>query len=208
MEEVHAGGVCAVTGLNETFPGEGLGIEQACELPVLIPVLTYQVLLTENCNPTVLLPKLRQLEEEEPELHIVWKERLREIQIQLMGTVQIEILKSLIKERFAVEVEFGTGNIVYKETIANTVEGVGHFEPLRHYAEVHLLLEPADPGSGMVFAADCSADVLDQNWQRLVLSHLEEKEAHRCAHRLNAHRCEDYAHVRAGTFKAHGGRRF
>ncbi len=176
VEEVHAGGVCAVTGLNETFPGEGLGIEQACELPVLIPVLTYQVLLTENCNPTVLLPKLRQLEEEEPELHIVWKERLREIQIQLMGTVQIEILKSLIKERFAVEVEFGTGNIVYKETIANTVEGVGHFEPLRHYAEVHLLLEPADPGSGMVFAADCSADVLDQNWQRLVLSHLEEKE--------------------------------
>lgn len=176
IEEAPAGCVCAVTGLNHTYPGEGLGIEQASGMPVLEPVLTYQILLPEGVEPAVLLPKLRQLEEEEPELHIVWKEKLKEIQIQMMGEVQIEILKSLLQERFGVEVEFGPGNIVYKETIANVVEGVGHFEPLRHYAEVHLLLEPGDAGSGLVFAADCREDVLDKNWQRLVLTHLEEKE--------------------------------
>lgn len=175
-EEVAAGGVCAVTGLSETYPGEGFGIEEASAMPVLEPVLTYQILLPDGVNPAVMLPKLRQLEEEEPELHIVWKEALKEIQVQVMGEVQIEILKSLIKERFDVEVAFGEGNIVYKETIAGAVEGVGHFEPLRHYAEVHLWLEPGDTGSGLVFAADCSEDVLDKNWQRLVLTHLQETE--------------------------------
>lgn len=176
VEEVAAGGVCAVTGLSYTYPGQGFGIASAFIMPILEPVLTYQVLLPEKINPSVMLPKLRQLEEEEPELHIVWNEKLKEIQIQMMGEVQTEVLKSLIKERYDVEIEFGAGNIVYKETIANTVEGVGHFEPLRHYAEVHLLLEPLDAGSGLVFEADCSEDILDKNWQRLVLTHLEERE--------------------------------
>ena len=176
VDEVPAGGVCAVTGLSYTYPGQGFGIEQASAMPVLEPVLTFQVLMPEGIDPAVMLPKLRQLEEEEPELHIVWNEKLKEIQVQMMGEVQTEILKSLIKERFDVEVEFGTGNIVYKETIENRVEGVGHFEPLRHYSEVHLLLEPGDVGSGMVFAADCSEDILDKNWQRLILTHLEERE--------------------------------
>ena len=143
---------------------------------MLEPVLTYQMILPEQTSATVMLPKLRQLEEEEPELHIIWNEELQEIQVQIMGEVQIEILKSLIKERFDVDVEFGQGNIVYKETIANTVEGVGHFEPLRHYAEVHLLLEPLERGSGVVIDTQCSEDILDKNWQRLILTHLLEKE--------------------------------
>lgn len=176
VEEALAGTVCAVTGLSKTYAGEGLGAEAASGMPILEPVLTYQMLLPEGMDAATLLPKLKQLEEEEPELHIVWNERRKEIQVQLMGEVQIEILKSLIRERFAVDIEFGTGNIVYKETIADTVEGVGHFEPLRHYAEVHLLLEPGENGSGLIFAADCSEDVLDRNWQRLILTHLEERE--------------------------------
>lgn len=174
--EVEAGTICAVTGLSSTRPGEGLGIEAASNAPYLEPVLTYQVKLPEGCDATVMLQKLRELEEEEPELHIVWNEVLQEIQAQIMGEIQIEILRSLIKERFGVEVEFGTGNIVYKETISNVVEGIGHFEPLRHYAEVHLLLEPGEPGSGLQFDANCSEDDLDRNWQRLVLTHLEERE--------------------------------
>lgn len=176
INEAQAGTVCAVTGLGHTRPGEGLGVEQASAAPLLEPVLTYQVKLPEGCEVPVILPRLRQLEEEEPALHIVWDERLQEIQAQVMGEVQIEILKSLIHERFGVAVEFGAGHIVYKETIADRVEGVGHFEPLRHYAEVHLLLEPAERGSGLQFASDCSEDILDRNWQRLVLTHLEEKE--------------------------------
>jgi len=176
VNEVQAGAVCAVTGLTQTKPGEGFGEEADSALPVLEPVLTYQILLPDSCDAAVMLPKLRQLEEEEPELHIVWNEQLQEIQAQLMGEVQLEILTSMIRERFGVLVEFGPGNIVYKETIADRVEGVGHFEPLRHYAEVHLLLEPGEQGSGMQFAADCSEDILDRNWQRLVLTHLEERE--------------------------------
>lgn len=151
-------------------------MEPASELPVLEPILTYQIMLPEDCNPNVMLLQLKDLEEEEPQLHIVWNEKLQEIQAQLMGEVQIEIIRSLIKERFGVTVDFGAGNIVYKETIQNTVEGVGHFEPLRHYAEVHLLLEPGERGSGLQFAIDCSEDSLDKNWQRLILTHLEEKE--------------------------------
>ncbi len=176
VDEVQAGTVCAVTGLTRTFPGEGLGMEAESGMPVLEPVLTYQIQLPPDCDVHVMLKNLRQLEEEEPLLHIVWNETLGEIHAQLMGEVQIEILKHLITERFHVNVEFGTENIVYKETIAEAAEGVGHFEPLRHYAEVHLLLEPGEQGSGLQFGTTCSEDVLDRNWQRLILTHLEEKE--------------------------------
>ena len=175
-KEAPAGTICAVTGLSRTHPGQGFGIERESEMPVLEPVLNYRILLPEDCDIHQMLKKLKELEEEEPELHIVWNEQLGEIHAMLMGEVQIEILKHLIWERFHVAVEFGTGNIVYKETIAEPVEGVGHFEPLRHYAEVHLLLEPGEPGSGLQFFTACSEDVLARNWQRLILTHLEEKE--------------------------------
>ena len=176
VNEAKAGTVCAVTGLTFTYPGQGLGIESASDMPVLEPVLTYQIQLPPECDVHKMLLNLRQLEEEEPLLHIVWNEELGEIHAQVMGEIQIEILKSLIRERFGVSVEFGSGNIVYKETIKTSVEGVGHFEPLRHYAEVHLLMEPGEQGSGMQFYTDCSEDALDKNWQRLILTHLEEKE--------------------------------
>lgn len=176
VNDVCAGTICAVTGLTKTRPGDGLGYDKNDMAPVLEPVLTYQLKLPNGCDASFMLPKLHQLQEEEPSLHIVWDESLQEIQAQLMGEVQVEILQSLIQERFGIEVEFGSGNIVYKETIAETVEGVGHFEPLRHYAEVHLLLKPGEPGSGLQFDSDCSEDMLDKNWQRLVLTHLAEKE--------------------------------
>ena len=176
ITEAEAGTICAVTGLTRTYPGEGLGIESESELPVLEPVLNYQIQLPDDCDPHQMLQKLRQLEEEEPELHILWDSQLGEIHAQLMGEVQIEILKKLIWDRFHVAVEFGTGSIVYKETVAEPVEGVGHFEPLRHYAEVHLLIEPGEPGSGCQFFTACSEDVLARNWQSLILTHLEEKE--------------------------------
>lgn len=175
VQEGEAGMVCAVTGLGDTRPGTGLGIEADAPLPLLAPVLTYQMILPPGWDAAAMLPKLYQLQEEEPELHIVWDERLQEIQVQIMGEVQLEILKSLVKERFGADISFGAGKILYKETIARPVEGVGHYEPLRHYAEVHLLLEPGEPGSGLVFDACCSEDVLDRNWQRLILTHLEEK---------------------------------
>lgn len=176
VSEVKAGTVCAVTGLTATYPGQGLGSEQASDMPVLEPVLSYRIGLPTEVNVHQALLQLRQLEEEEPLLHIVWNETLGEIYAQVMGEVQIEILKSLIKERFGMAVTFDEGNIVYKETILEPVEGVGHFEPLRHYAEVHLLLEPGETGSGLTFTTDCSEDVLDRNWQRLILTHLEERE--------------------------------
>lgn len=176
MNEAPAGTICAVTGLTGTYPGQGLGEEKASELPLLEPVLTYRINLPEGCEVHQTLLQLRQLEEEDPLLHIVWKEEVGEIHAQVMGEVQIEVLKSLIWERFGICVEFDTGSIVYKETIKEAVEGVGHFEPLRHYAEVHLLLEPTEAGSGLEFTADCSEDILDRNWQRLILTHLEEKE--------------------------------
>ena len=176
VQEAPAGTICAVTGLNSTFSGQGIGNETEAEKPVLEPVLTYRIELPPDCDVHQMLGKLRQLEEEIPELHIVWNERLAEIHAQVMGEVQIEILKSLIHERFGEWVEFGAGNIVYKETIRSTVEGVGHFEPLRHYAEVHLLLEPGERGSGLCFQTDCSEDILDKNWQRLILTHLAERE--------------------------------
>ncbi|MEG2773963.1 MAG: TetM/TetW/TetO/TetS family tetracycline resistance ribosomal protection protein [Acetivibrio sp.] len=174
--EVEAGMICAIAGPVHTYPGEGLGLETKENLPLLIPVLWYRLRLPDNCNPGEILPKLRQLEEEEPALHLIWKEELREIQCQIMGEVQIEILKSILWERFGIEAEFDEGNIVYRETIKDSVIGVGHFEPLRHYAEVQLLLEPGEAGSGLSFSQKCSVDVLDKNWQRLILTHLKEKE--------------------------------
>lgn len=175
VKEVSAGAVCAVTGLTRTHAGQGLGIEQTSGEPLLIPVLNYEIQLPEECDVHQMFLKLRQLEEEEPELHIVWNPQLNEIHAQVMGEVQIEILKNMIQERFGISVEFGSGNIVYKETIEEPVEGIGHFEPLRHYAEVHLLLEPGEPGSRLEFGVSCSEDMLDKNWQRLILTHLEEK---------------------------------
>ena len=208
VEEVAAGGICAVTGLNRTFAGQGLGKESRNELPILAPVLTYGLVLPEGSDAVKVLGQLRKLEEEEPQLHVVWqgaaggsgarsaeaqndastgkglsaggtapagKRGVPQIHVQVMGEVQIEVLKRQILERFGLDVGFTDGQILYKETIAGAVEGIGHFEPLRHYAEVHLLLEPGEPGSGLQFGSACSEDVLDRNWQRLVLTHLEER---------------------------------
>lgn len=175
VEEAEAGTICAVTGLSQTFCGEGLGAEKEPALPILEPVLNYKIAFPAECNNHDMYLMLRLLEEEEPALHIVWNEVSGELQAQVMGEVQIDILKSLIYERFHVRVDFDMGSIVYKETIANPAVGVGHFEPLKHYAEVHVLLEPLERGMGLVFAADCSEDMLDRNWQRLILTHLEEK---------------------------------
>ena len=176
VEAIGPGQVCAVTGLTKARPGEGLGAERDSDLPVLEPVLSYQVLLPEGADVHAALGKLHRLEEEEPQLHVVWNETLGEIHVQLMGEIQLEVLRSLLAERFGLAVEFGPGGILYKETITEPMEGVGHYEPLRHYAEVHLKLEPLPRGSGMQFAADCREEVLDKNWQRLVLTHLEEKQ--------------------------------
>ena len=175
-ESVLPGQVCAVTGLTKAKPGEGLGAERDSDLPVLEPVLSYQVLLPEGADVHAALGKLHRIEEEEPQLHVVWNETLGEIHVQLMGEIQLEVLKSLLAERYGLNVEFGPGGILYKETITEPMEGVGHYEPLRHYAEVHLKLEPLPRGSGMQFAADCREEQLDKNWQRLVLTHLEEKQ--------------------------------
>ena len=175
VDEAAAGTVCAVTGLSATAAGEGLGAEAEGAPPALEPVLTYQVVLPAGQDPHTALQKLKQLEEEDPQLHLVWNERLGELHVQLMGEVQLEILQRLIAERFGMEVSFGQGGIVYRETIAGAVEGVGHYEPLRHYAEVHLLMEPLPRGSGLVLTSACPQDMLDINWQRLVLTHLAER---------------------------------
>lgn len=172
----QAGEICAVTGLNKTFAGQGLGFEKEKQDALLKPVLIYGIVLPPEQDVHQAYLKLRQLEEEDPELHIIWNQQLKEIQIQLMGEVQLEIYQNIIKERFGMEVEFTTGRISYKETIAAPVTGAGHFEPLRHYAEVHLLLEPGRPGTGMVFDSACSLDTLDLNWQRLIMTHLSERE--------------------------------
>lgn len=174
-ECVPAGGICAVTGLKNTFAGQGLGAEGQREQPLLEPVLTYRLLLPEGSDVVKVLEQLRRLEEEEPQLHVSWKEAAREIHVRVMGEVQLEVLKRLMLERFQLEVSFGEGRLLYKETIAAPVIGIGHFEPLRHYAEVQLLLEPGEAGSGLQFFTDCSEDELDRNWQRLILTHLEER---------------------------------
>ncbi|MCM1112546.1 MAG: TetM/TetW/TetO/TetS family tetracycline resistance ribosomal protection protein [Muribaculum sp.] len=175
-EEVSAGGVCAVAGLTKTFAGQGLGAEEENGPPVLEPVLSYRVELPDGADAVQALGQLRQLEEEEPLLHILWQEESREIHAQVMGEVQIEVLEKLIAERFGLSVRFGEGSILYKETIAKGAVGIGHFEPLRHYAEVALLLEPGERGSGLQFASLCGEDMLDRNWQRLIRTHLEERE--------------------------------
>lgn len=175
VNEACAGMICAVTGLKNTFSGEGIGFENEIEVPVLEPVLNYKLILPDECNIHEFYKKMCILGEEDPQLHVVWNEQLNEIHVQLMGEVQLEVLKSLIADRFHVEVNFGAGNIIYKETITEPVVGIGHFEPLRHYAEVHLLMEPLERGSGLEFVSKCSEDVLDKNWQRLILTHLEEK---------------------------------
>lgn len=175
-ERVGPGQVCAVTGLTQCRPGQGLGAQRDSEPPALEPVLSYQVLLPEGTDAHAALDKLRRLEQEDPQLHVVWNETLGQIHLQLMGEIQLEVLRTLLAQRFGLEVSFGPGGILYKETITEPIEGVGHYEPLRHYAEVHLKLEPLPPGSGMQYAADCREEVLDKNWQRLVLTHLEEKQ--------------------------------
>ncbi|HIX13498.1 MAG TPA: TetM/TetW/TetO/TetS family tetracycline resistance ribosomal protection protein [Candidatus Anaerofilum faecale] len=175
-DEVPAGGVCAVTGLTRTRPGQGLGHQPDAAAPVLQPVLNYQVLLPDGFDAHTALQMLRQLQEEDPQLHVTWNEPLRQIHLQLMGQVQLEILQRRLRERFGLEASFGPGSILYRETIKAPSVGVGHFEPLRHYAEVHLLLEPGAPGSGIQLDSRCSEDVLDRNWQRLILSHLAECE--------------------------------
>ncbi|MBP3587997.1 MAG: TetM/TetW/TetO/TetS family tetracycline resistance ribosomal protection protein [Clostridia bacterium] len=172
-EIAEAGQLVAVTGLTGTFAGQGLGAEPAGTPPVLEPVMTYRVELPRGCDPLTVLPKLRQLEEEDPQLHILWSGG--QIHVQIMGRVQLEIFRSLVMQRFGLEVNLDTGRIFYKETITNKVEGVGHFEPLRHYAEVHLLLEPQPQGSGLVFDTICPTDVLDISYQSLILSHMAEK---------------------------------
>ena len=176
LEEATEGTVCAVTGLKATYPGQGLGIEKDSDLPVLESVLTYQVIPKEGEDPHKVLLKLRELEEEEPELHVVWKEELQELHVRLMGEVQLDIIQNLMEKRYGIPVTFGAGSISYKETIKAPIEGVGHYEPLRHYAHVQLLLETLERGSGLWFDTDCSEDVLDRNWQRLILTHLQEKE--------------------------------
>lgn len=175
-DEACAGEICAFAGLTKTKNGMGLGFEASQLKPVLEPVMNYRIVLPRGCDPETLLPKLRELEEEDPQLHITWNSHLKEIHVGLMGEVQTEILKSIIAERYNVDVEIDSGRVVYKETIADTIEGVGHYEPLRHYAEVHLIMEPLPRGSGLVFASSCSEDILDKNWQRLILLHLAEKE--------------------------------
>lgn len=176
IEEAEAGTVCAVTGLSKTFPGEGLGIEEDFTAPLIEPVLTYQILLPEGADPIAALPKLRELEEEDPRLHLIWNETHQEILVQVMGEVQTQVLKRQAWDRFGIDICFDKGHILYKETIGSIVEGVGHFEPLRHYAEVHLILEPGSRGSGLACEANCREELLDKNWQRLILTHIMEKE--------------------------------
>ena len=175
-ETVLPGQICAALGLTGTYPGQGLGAAGDFAEPLLEPVMSYRVILLPQSDPAVLLPKLMQLDQEDPQLHIVWNERTREISVQLMGRVQAEIFRSLVKERFDTDITLDTGRIMYRETIKDTVEGIGHFEPLRHYAEVHLLLEPLPRGSGIELSSSCPEDELDRSWQRLILTHLAEKQ--------------------------------
>ncbi|MBQ1436012.1 MAG: TetM/TetW/TetO/TetS family tetracycline resistance ribosomal protection protein, partial [Clostridia bacterium] len=174
-DEAETGEVIAVTGLGFTYPGLGLGFEEAGEAGVLEPVMTYSVIFPGDVNIHEGVEKLMQLSEEDPKLNLIWDESLKELRVQIMGSVQLEILKEIIRERFGMDVSFGSGRIIYRETIANTVEGVGHYEPLRHYAEVHLIMSPLPEGSGLVFESACPEDSLDRNWQRLILTHLREK---------------------------------
>ena len=175
INKAAAGTICAVTGITFTHSGDGLGEEKDSALPILEPVLTYRLNLPDTIDAHTALAKMRILENEDPQLKVVWNERLKEIQVQLMGDIQLEILQTVIHERFGINAAFSKGNIIYKETISEKVEGIGHFEPLRHYAEVHLLMKPTKRNSGLVFKTDCKEEILDRNWQRLILTHLYEK---------------------------------
>ena len=188
VDTVPAGTICAVTGLTQTFPGEGLGMERDAGSPVLQPVLTY-TLEPGECDIHKCLVALRELEDEDPLLHVVWQPRLEEVHLQLMGAVQLEIIQQIMRDRFGLDVTFGPGSILYKETIDAPVEGVGHFEPLRHYAETHVLLEPLPQGSGMEYETVCSEDVLDRNWQRLIMQHCKEREHLACSPALRSRIC-------------------
>lgn len=176
VDKVVAGDICAVKGLKTIQAGMGLGIEQQSQQPQLTPYMNYRIVLPDDCQKTVVFQQLRQLAEEDPQLHMTYHQETQEMTVQLMGEIQIDVLKALIEERFHIQVEFDQGQIIYKETILETVEGIGHFEPLRHYAEVHLLLEPGEPNSGLQFSINCFENELDKHWQRLILTHLEEKE--------------------------------
>lgn len=176
LNEVHAGSICAIKGLKNVLPGASLGIEDSSLQPVLSSYINYRIVLPDDCDKHAMMKNLLQLAEEDPSLHIRIMNETGDMTVQLMGEIQIEVLKNMIFDRFHVHVEFDQGQIIYKETIKNTVEGVGHYEPLRHYAEVHLLLEPGEKGSGLTFSTDCKEDVLDKHWQRLIMTHLEEKE--------------------------------
>ena len=176
LANVKAGAVCAVTGLTKSYSGQGLGGEYESESPSLIPVMSYKIIIPENININQAYSKIKELEEEDPTLQLKWNVEKQEISVSVMGPIQIQVLKQMIKERFDMDVEFGSGSILYKETIVESVEGVGHFEPLRHYAEVHLLLEAAEPGSGIVLRTKVNENELSRNWQRLILTHLSEKE--------------------------------
>lgn len=175
VDEATAGTVCAVTGITFTNSGDGLGVEDNSSIPMLTLVLTYTVNVPDGTDAHTVLSDMRILEAEDPQLKVEWNERYSEIHIKLMGDIQLEVLQTLFADRFGINISFGKGSIIYKETIEEAVEGVGHFEPLRHYAEVHLLLKPGKRGSGLVFKTDCKEDVLDKNWQRLILTHLYEK---------------------------------
>ena len=208
VKEAPAGCICAVTGPIHTHPGQGIGSEPASELPMLEPVLTYRILLPFDSDVHKCLQQFKQLEEEEPELHVLWNEELGEIQVQLMGDVQIEILKHMLEERYGLLVGFDTGNIVYKETILNTVEGVGHFEPLRHYAEVHLLLEPGEAGSGLQFDTVCSGGCIGTELAEADPDPSGREDPQRCAYRSGDHRYEGDFADRACPYEAYRGRRF
>lgn len=176
ISEADAGCICAISGLNNTYPGQGLGFEMQSESPNLQPVLSYQIIIPENVNINQAYKMLKELEEEDPTLSLKWNEETKEIIANVMGPIQIQVLKHIIKERFDMDVELWTGSILYKETINNIVEGVGHFEPLKHYAEVHLLMEPGQLGSGITFESNLNESLLSRNWQRLIMTHLAEKE--------------------------------
>ena len=176
ISEADAGCICAISGLNNTYPGQGLGFEMQSESPNLQPVLSYRIIIPENVNINQAYKMLKELEEEDPTLNLKWNEETKEIIANVMGPIQIQVLKHIIKERFDMDVEFGTGSILYKETINNIVEGVGHFEPLKHYAEVHLLMEPGQLGSGITFESNLNESLLSRNWQKLIMTHLAEKE--------------------------------
>lgn len=208
VDEAPAGTLCAVTGLSAGSAGEGLGFESSCPAPLLEPVLTYRMQLPHGTDIPSTLAKLHELSDEDPMLRIVWNEQLKEIHVQLMGEIQLEVLTSVIRDRFGLEVQFDQGSIAYKETIAAPVEGVGHYEPLRHYAEVHLLLEPGERGSGLQFFTDCRKDDLDINWQRLILTHLEEKTGMSEFLPVADNRHENHGRCRKGAHQAHRGRRF